>query len=467
MIEPLASRPRRAADAPGASLGMHAARLLASTTKSAPQMQQISPRWLLRMLPWEDVPGAVFRVNQRRTYPVEDVRVSFSHSAGVLQVTPESLRELPFLWQFEDLGVLQEVSARFALRRVSQGNPIVQAGDEAAQIVLVAAGKVVQVQPGFFGDEIVTGALIEGHFFSYRVERDGVDQWPFTARAATDCTVLTLSRAGFEEVVNRSPSLHQHLARFRAQSARQRNKWGEAAVAIAAAPGHEEDLPGTFVDYETTPKEYHLSSTQTALRINTRVSDLYNNPFDQEREQIRLTIEAVKERQEYELVNNPEFGLLRAVHPRRRIPTRSGPPTPGDLDELIRRRHPKMLLAHPSAIAAFGRECTKWHVAPQRVDVEGVSLTSWRGVPIFPCNKIPISPRQTTSIIVLRTASSDRGVVGLRQTNIPDEYEPGLSVRFMGIDEKAIASYLITSYYSVAVLVPDALGVLEDVEVGR
>ena len=56
-------------------------------------MQQISPRWLLRMLPWEDVPGAVFRVNQRRTYPVEDVRVSFSHSAGVLQVTPESLRE--------------------------------------------------------------------------------------------------------------------------------------------------------------------------------------------------------------------------------------------------------------------------------------------------------------------------------------------------------------------------------------
>ncbi len=175
----------------------------------------------------------------------------------------------------------------------------------------------------------------------------------------------------------------------------------------------------------------------------------------------------MKERQEYELINNPEFGLLRAVHPRRRIPTRSGPPTPGDLDELIRRRNPRMLLAHPRAIAAFSRECTKWHVAPQRVEVDGVGLISWRGVPIFPCDKIPISPHQTTSIIVLRTASSDRGVVGLRQTNIPDEYEPGLSVRFMDIDEKAIASYLITSYYSVAVLVPDALGVLEDVEVGR
>jgi len=34
----------------------------------------------------------------------------------------------------------------------------------------------------------------------------------------------------------------------------------------------------------------------------------------------------------------------------------------------------------------------------------------------------------------------------------------------MGIDNKAIASYLITSYYSVAVLVEDALGVLKNVE---
>ncbi len=462
------SDPRGAADGRGLSLGVEAARMLASTTKSPPQMQQVSPRWLLRMLPWEDVPGGVFRVNLRRTYPVEDVRVSFSHGPdGGIQVTPESLRELPFLWQFEDLGVLREVSARFALKRVRQGELIVQVGDEADEIVLVAAGKVAQVQPGFFGDEIVTGALIEGHFFSYRVEREGAGQWPFSARAVTDGAVLSLPRAGFEDVASRSPRLSEHLARFRAESSLPRNKWGEAAVAIAAAPGHEDDLPGTFVDYTTTPKEYSLSVTQTVLRIHTRVSDLYNNPFDQHREQLRLSIEAMKERQEYELINNPEFGLLRAVHPRRRIPTRSGPPTPGDLDELIRRRNPRMLLAHPRAIAAFSRECTKWHVAPQRVEVDGVGLISWRGVPIFPCDKIPISPHQTTSIIVLRTASSDRGVVGLRQTNIPDEYEPGLSVRFMDIDEKAIASYLITSYYSVAVLVPDALGVLEDVEVGR
>jgi hypothetical protein len=57
-------------------------------------------------------------------------------------------------------------------------------------------------------------------------------------------------------------------------------------------------------------------------------------------------------------------------------------------------------------------------------------------------------------------------VVGLYQTGIPDEYEPGLNVRFMGIDTSAIMSYLVTAYYSAAVLVPDALGVLENVELG-
>ncbi|MBV8077438.1 MAG: hypothetical protein JO284_13610, partial [Planctomycetaceae bacterium] len=41
-----------------------------------------------------------------------------------------------------------------------------------------------------------------------------------------------------------------------------------------------------------------------------------------------------------------------------------------------------------------------------------------------------------------------------------------LSVRFMGISEKAIISYLVSAYYCVAVLVPDALGILDNVEIG-
>jgi hypothetical protein len=86
---------------------------------------------------------------------------------------------------------------------------------------------------------------------------------------------------------------------------------------------------------------------------------------------------------------------------------------------------------------------------------------------MLPCNKIPVSTEGTSAIIAMRTGEHDQGVIGLHQTGIPDEYEPSLNVRFMGIDDQAIISYLVSAYYSVAVLVPDALGILEDCEVRR
>ena len=50
---------------------------------------------------------------------------------------------------------------------------------------------------------------------------------------------------------------------------------------------------------------------------------------------------------------------------------------------------------------------------------------------------------------------------------VADEYEPSLNVRFMNVDDRAIISYLVSAYYSVAVLVPDALGILENCEIRR
>jgi hypothetical protein len=72
-----------------------------------------------------------------------------------------------------------------------------------------------------------------------------------------------------------------------------------------------------------------------------------------------------------------------------------------------------------------------------------------------------------TNILLLRVGEKKQGVVGLFQPGLPGEQTPGLSVRFMGINTKAIASYLISLYCSVAVLTEDAIGVLEDVDVGN
>lgn len=168
------------------------------------------------------------------------------------------------------------------------------------------------------------------------------------------------------------------------------------------------------------------------------------------------------------MINNRDFGLLHNADLSQRISTRTGPPTPEDLDLLLsRRRKSRFFLAHPATIAAFGRECNHRGIYPPPVDVEGRMVMSWRGVPILPCNKIPITTTGTSSILVMRIGMDDEGVVGLRQTGIPDEVQPGLNVRFMGIDEQAITSYLVSAYYSAAVLVPDALGILDNVETGH
>ncbi|MQA87196.1 MAG: Crp/Fnr family transcriptional regulator, partial [Streptosporangiales bacterium] len=179
-------------------------------------------------------------------------------------------------------------------------------------------------------------------------------------------------------------------------------------------------------------------------------------------------VEELRERQEHELVNNRGFGLLHNADLKQRISTRTGPPTPDDMDELLaRRRKSQFFLAHPRAIAAFGRECNRRGLYPETVDVDGRAVHAWRGVPLLPCDKVPITGTNTSSILVLRTGEEDNGVIGLHKAGIPDEYQPSLSVRFMGINEKAIISYLVSLYFSAAVLVPDALGVLENVEIRR
>jgi hypothetical protein len=237
---------------------------------------------------------------------------------------------------------------------------------------------------------------------------------------------------------------------------------------LAAGHTGEPVLPTTFADYEAHPREYELSVAQTVLRVHTRVADLYNDPMNQVEEQLKLTVEELRERQEYELVNNSDFGLLQNADLGQRIPTHSGPPHPDDLDELItRRRNAQYLFAHPRAIAAFGRECSRLGLYPESIDMGGHRIPTWRGVPLLPCSKIPISDTQTTSIIVVRTGEQNQGVVGLQPAVLPDQYEPGLNVRFMGINEKAIISYLVSNYFSAAILVPDAVGILEDVEIGR
>jgi Arc/MetJ-type ribon-helix-helix transcriptional regulator len=237
---------------------------------------------------------------------------------------------------------------------------------------------------------------------------------------------------------------------------------------VECSPDEEIDLPEIYVDYEEKPREYTLNAVTTVLDVQTRISDLYRSPHDQIREQLRLMIEKIKERQENELVNNTEYGLINNVASEFKIKTRKGAPTPDDLDELIARvwKEPCFFLAHPRAIAAFGRECTRRGVPPPTVNLFGSQFMTWRGIPLVPSDKLAIKGEKT-SILLLRTGENRQGVIGLFQPGLPGEVSPSLSVRFMGINHKAIASYLISLYCSIAVLTEDAIGVLENVNVDQ
>jgi CRP-like cAMP-binding protein len=452
------------------SLGTAAARNLATTTKTPPQMQGISSRWLLRVLPWVQVAGGTFRVNRRLTHTLGDGRVEFVSTGSEVRVIPAELGELPLLRGFEDTEVLEELANRCRQRDFGPGEVIAEQGRTADRVVLLAHGKLEQRGPGKYDEETVQDVLADGAFAGdadLAAEEPG--EWPFTLRALTSGTVLTLTREAFEQVLDRSAALRSHVEQVRSAEPAARTDDGESPLELAAGHVGEPALPGTFADYERSPREYELSVAQTVLRVHSRVADLYNHPMNQVEEQLRLTVEALRERQEHELVNNREFGLLHNADLRHRIHTRSGAPTPDDLDALLATvwKDPSVILAHPKAIAAFGRECSKRGLYPEAAAMEGHSVPAWRGVPILPCNKIPVTADGSTSIMAMRTGEKAQGVVGLHQTGIPDEYQPSLSVRFMGINEKAVISYLVSAYYSAAVLVPDALGILQDVEIGH
>ena len=160
----------------------------------------------------------------------------------------------------------------------------------------------------------------------------------------------------------------------------------------------------TFVDYEEWGREYYLSAV-IVVDIHTVFPTCTAAPTTRSTNRSALAIEIVKERQERELLNNEEYGLLRNVD--NSMKRRTGAPT-DDMDELIRRvERTGLLPGAPAAIAAFGRECTRRGVPPPTISLFGSQFLTWRGFPIIPTDKIDVSEGKT-AILLLRTGKAAR-----------------------------------------------------------
>jgi CRP-like cAMP-binding protein len=452
------------------------ARNLANTTKTAPKMQSITPRYLLSLLPWVQVDGGTYRVNRTKVELSKAERIGVDFIDGTATLTPESLRSVPLFSKLND-AIIGRMAPRFRTEQVSLGNKLLVEGEDRNQFFIIAQGQVEVLSKGVHGSDLRLALLTDGEYFG---ETDLVNDRPsdVTIRTITPCVLLVLSRKDLEAALGEEPTLRDEFQRAVTEHLELQstvNRYGERNIDLVSGFAENVEIPETFVDYSDHPREYSLSAVQTVVRVHTRVSDLYNGPYDQLQEQMRLTIEGIKERQEWDLVNSKKFGLVNSVDPTMRISTRYGAPTPDDLDDLLALvwKKPAFFLAHPKAIAAFERECTWRGTPPPTVNLFGSPMLTWRGVPLVPCDKLEMKSRYqsnqwygTTSILLMRIGEADQGVVGLHQAGIPGEIMPSLSARLMGLDSLGVASYLLTLYSSCAVLTDDALGVLENVEVG-
>ena len=146
------------------SLSPDAARQLATTTKTSPQMRGITPRYLLRALPWVDVESGVFRVNRRRTYVLGDDRISTHSDGGSPRVVPGDLRELPYLRDADD-ALLSELAHSFTEVTFEAGEMLAQDGDAHDQLWVIAQGRAEKRVSGRYGEDAVLEVIGDGQFF--------------------------------------------------------------------------------------------------------------------------------------------------------------------------------------------------------------------------------------------------------------------------------------------------------------
>jgi hypothetical protein len=464
----MADKPQAPNDIKRDSVTQEAAANLATRTKTVPQMVGISPRFLTRLLPWVEVNSGHYRVNRQKVVLAQDQKIQFDFEGGDQRIQPRHLRALSLFRSVDD-QILESLAGKFKGKTFAAGDVVIRQGDPGDTFYILLSGKAEASQLGKHGRPVRLGLMNAGSYFG---EIALLKDSPRTAtvEARTPLSVLTLGRRDFDRLLKDASGLKdrllaemEHREALRATLA---NEFGEQKLEIHSGKTGEDEMAGTHVAYEEQPREYALTALQSIVRIHTKIADIFNEPINQVREQLRMTIESMKERQEWELINNADFGLVHQVAPSMRLATRHGPPTPDDLDDLLARvwKSPAMFLAHPKAIAAFGRECTRRGVPPATIELFGSPILTWRGVPIVPCDKLEIE-HGATRILLMRLGEERQGVVGLHQTGIPGEQQPSLSVRHMGIDARAISSYLVNLYFSCAVLVDDALGMLEDVEV--
>ena len=199
------------------SLGTTAARNLATTTKTSPQMQGITNRWVQRILPWVEVKGGTYRVNRRVSYAVGDGRVAMMQAADRVTIVPGDLAEFPALRDYDDADVLTTLARRFIQREIEPNTVVIQAGTAIDSVFVIAHGGLAHPgrtrwrAPGRRASSRTAST-------SARPDRSASDLGRDDHRGDR-LHASVLDRADFAELVAQSGSLRDHLRECRRHGA--------------------------------------------------------------------------------------------------------------------------------------------------------------------------------------------------------------------------------------------------------
>jgi len=430
------------------SVTTQVARNLATTTKTAPQMTSITPRHLLNLLPWVDVEGGTYRVNRTKVELPEAQRVELNLLGAQTTLVPQALRSVPLFARLSD-PILAALAATFVTETVPLGKTLVKEGDAENALHIVVQGQIEVLSKGVHGSDLRIALLTDGEYFG-EGELVSDTASDVTIRSLTPAVVLRLTRSQLDAVLKKNATFKNEFARavdeFRTLQASV-NQSGEKNIDLVSGTAENVIIPETFVDYSAAPKEYSLSSVQTLVRVHTRVSDLYNKKFD----------------------------LLHSADPSFRISARYGAPNPRrprraagpgvEAAQLLpgpseghRRLRAGMHLARRAPGHRHGQRRHGHPLAGHSPDPFGQARAQ-EPLPVQPGPGDDVDPPG-------EGREGNQGVVGLNQKGIPGEIAPSLSARLMGLDNLGVASYLLTLYFSAAVLADNAIAVLENVEVG-
>ncbi|HET6860167.1 MAG TPA: cyclic nucleotide-binding domain-containing protein, partial [Streptomyces sp.] len=187
------------------ALSPDAARQLASATKTTPQMRGITPRYLLRALPWVDVDSGVFRVNRRRTYVLGDDRISTYEHEGSPRVIPGDLREVPYLRDADD-AALDRFAGAFTEVTFEPGQVLIQSGDPADRLWVIVQGRAEKRVSGRHGEDELLQVIGDGQYFD-------LESWtrsepmPYRVQALTRGVALCAERSALSELADGDENL--------------------------------------------------------------------------------------------------------------------------------------------------------------------------------------------------------------------------------------------------------------------